>query len=67
MPQVTIEQVIASPRLPSLPAVAVRIIDLVQRPDVSIEQLATVIANDAPRQQDSAHGELQLLRPPPQC
>ncbi len=47
MGQITIEQVIASPRLPSLPAVAIRIIDLVQQPDVSIDQLATVIANDA--------------------
>ncbi len=47
MQKLTIEQVIASPRLPSLPAVAVRIIDLVQQPDVSIEQLAAVIANDA--------------------
>lgn len=43
----TIEQIIASPKLPSLPAVAVRIIDLVQQPDVSVDELASVVANDA--------------------
>ncbi len=47
MPSPTIDQVIASPKLPSLPAVAVRIIDLVQQPDVSVDELASVVANDA--------------------
>jgi two-component system, cell cycle response regulator len=43
----TIDEIIASPRLPSLPAVAVQIIDLVQQPQVSLPDLAKVISNDA--------------------
>ena len=39
-------QVTESPRLPSLPAVALEVIDLVQRPDVDVEDLARAIGND---------------------
>lgn len=44
--QTTLDSVVASPHLPSLPAVAFEVIDLVQRPDVGIEQLAATIGND---------------------
>ena len=46
MSQLTLERVIASPRLPSLPAVAVRIIELAQQPDVALSDVAAVIAQD---------------------
>jgi diguanylate cyclase (GGDEF)-like protein len=39
-------QVTESPRLPSLPAVALEVIDLVQRPDIGVEDLAKAIGND---------------------
>ena len=45
-PQGLFETIAQSPRLPSLPAVALEVIDLVQRPDVNVEQLATTIGND---------------------
>ncbi len=41
-----LQQVLESPRLPSLPAVAIRIIDLVQQPDVTVAELADAIAVD---------------------
>lgn len=47
MSQLTLEQVIASPRLPSLPAVAVQIIELVQQEDVGLPDLAATIGRDA--------------------
>ena len=46
MKPLTIEKVLASPKLPSLPAVAVEIIKLVQDPDVSLLEIAEVISND---------------------
>ena len=41
-----LEEIVASPRLPTLPTVAVRIIELMQQPDVSIDDLSAVISND---------------------
>lgn len=46
MPTVPLARVMDSERLPTIPAVAVRILDLVQRPDVSIEDLGETIAAD---------------------
>ncbi len=43
---VSIESIVASPKLPSLPAVAVRIIGLIQDPDVSLAILADAISSD---------------------
>ena len=42
----TIAQSPQSPQLPSLPAVALEVIDLVQRPDVNVDQLATTTTKD---------------------
>ena len=42
----TIESIVASPRLPTLPTAALRIIELVQRPDVGLDELAEVISTD---------------------
>ena len=47
MTRLTIEEIIASPKFPSLPAAAVRIIELVQDPDVSLPALTVAISNDA--------------------
>lgn len=41
-----LEKVLACPRLPSLPAIAVRIVELVQDADVSVSDLADTIGND---------------------
>ena len=46
MKTLSIEHVIASPKLPSLPAVAIQIIDLVQDPDVSLARLSTALSQD---------------------
>ena len=46
MDQDLLERIIASPRLPSMPAVALEIIALVQDPDVAVDRLAATIAND---------------------
>lgn len=46
MNQALLDRIIASPRLPSVPAVALQVIDLVQNPDVDIDHLAATIAND---------------------
>ncbi len=46
MKTLSIEHVIASPKLPSLPAVAVQIIDLVQDPDVSLARLSNALSQD---------------------
>lgn len=40
------DRLLASPRLPSLPAIAIEVIDLVQREDVSIDDLARTVQND---------------------
>ena len=42
----TLEKVLASPNLPSLPAVALKVLDLTSKPDVSLKQVAMVIEND---------------------
>ena len=41
-----LDQILESPRLPSLPAIALEVIGLVQQPDVGIDQLAATIEND---------------------
>lgn len=41
-----LESIAASPHLPSLPAIALEVVGLVQRPDVNIDQLASTIGND---------------------
>lgn len=46
MNQELLSRVLQSPRLPSLPSVALEVIDLVQRPDVNIKQIAGTIQND---------------------
>ncbi|MEM1210400.1 MAG: GGDEF domain-containing protein [Planctomycetota bacterium] len=40
------ERVLQSPRLPSLPTIALEVIDLVQQRDVNIKQIATTIQHD---------------------
>lgn len=46
MKEPLLERVLRSQRLPSLPAVALEVIDLVQRPDVNLNDIAEVIQND---------------------
>ncbi len=46
MNQQLLERVLRSPRLPSLPAIALEVIDLVQQKDVNIRQIAATISND---------------------
>jgi two-component system cell cycle response regulator len=42
----TLEEILACPSLPSLPSVAVRVLELTKNPDVGVEQLAGAIQND---------------------
>ncbi len=46
MPSSPLERIMQSDRLPTIPAVAVRVIDLVQRPDVSLDELGAMIERD---------------------
>lgn len=46
MNQQLLERVLRSPRLPSLPAIALEVIDLVQDDSVSIKEIAETIQND---------------------
>lgn len=46
MPGSPLERIMHSDRLPTIPAVAVRVIDLVQRPDVSLDELGAMIERD---------------------
>ena len=46
MNQDLLDKVLQSPRLPSLPTIALEVIDLVQRPDVNIKQIAHTISHD---------------------
>jgi diguanylate cyclase (GGDEF)-like protein len=46
MPGSPLERIMQSDRLPTIPAVAVRVIDLVQRPDVSLDELGSMIERD---------------------
>ncbi|MCA9279653.1 MAG: GGDEF domain-containing protein [Phycisphaeraceae bacterium] len=41
-----LEEVLACPSLPSLPAVAARVLEMTQNPDVSLTELAQLIQND---------------------
>jgi len=41
-----LQRVLESPRLPSLPTIALEVIDLVQQPDVNIKQIANTIRHD---------------------
>ncbi|MCC5828198.1 MAG: GGDEF domain-containing protein [Phycisphaeraceae bacterium] len=41
-----LKRILESSRLPSLPAIALEVIDLVQQPDVNIHQIAATIQND---------------------
>ena len=46
MNQALLERVLKSPRLPSLPTIAIDVIDLVQQKDVNIKQIAHTISHD---------------------
>ncbi len=46
MPSQVLDQVLQSPRLPSLPAIALEVIELVQKRDVNIKQIAHTISHD---------------------
>lgn len=46
MQHASIERVLAAPNLPTLPAVAVRVLELTSQPEVSLRELASVIEND---------------------
>ncbi len=46
MKQEILERVLKSPRLPSLPTIAIEVIDLVQQQDVNIKQIAYTIQHD---------------------
>jgi len=46
MSQVPIERVLCSPNLPTLPVVAMRVLELTARADVSLREIAAVIEND---------------------
>ena len=46
MPPSPLERIMQSERLPTIPAVAVRVIELVQRPDVSLDELGAMIERD---------------------
>ena len=46
MNQQVLEEVLRSPRLPSLPAIALEVIDLVQQEDVSVKRIAQTISHD---------------------
>ena len=41
-----LQRVLASPRLPSLPAVALKVVELVQQEDVELEDIAAAVQND---------------------
>lgn len=41
-----LERIMQSDRLPTIPAVAVRVIELVQRPDISLDELGNLIERD---------------------
>ncbi len=46
MPPTQLERVISCPKLPSLPAVALKVVELTRDPDVSISRIAQTIQND---------------------
>ncbi|MGD9692525.1 MAG: HDOD domain-containing protein [Phycisphaerales bacterium] len=46
MNSATLERVLSAPRIPSLPAVAMKVIDLTEDPNVSLKDIAQTIQND---------------------
>ncbi len=46
MSQASIDRVLSCPNLPTLPAVAMRVLDLAAKPNVSLSEIAAVIEND---------------------
>lgn len=46
MNSATLERVLAAPRIPSLPAVAMKVIELTEDPNVSLKDIAQTIQND---------------------
>ena len=46
MPSISLDQVLACPNLPSLPAVAVEVLALTTKPNVSLEEIARIVQND---------------------
>ncbi|MDZ4755568.1 MAG: GGDEF domain-containing protein [Phycisphaerae bacterium] len=46
MNNAALEKVFAAPNLPTLPAVALKVLELTNRPDVQLRQVASVIEND---------------------
>jgi diguanylate cyclase (GGDEF)-like protein len=46
MHNATLERILAAPNLPTLPAVAMKVLELTNKPDVSLKQVASVIEND---------------------
>jgi HD-like signal output (HDOD) protein len=46
MAQTQLERVISCPKLPSLPAVALEVVELTRDPNVSILRIAATIQND---------------------
>ena len=46
MPQALMDRILTSPSLPSVPAVALKVLELTQQDDVSVDELAKVIQND---------------------
>ncbi len=46
MNSATLERVLAAPRIPSLPAVAMKVIELTENPNVSLKDIAQTIQND---------------------
>lgn len=46
MNSATLERVLSNPRIPSLPAVAMKVIELTENPNVSLKDIAATIQND---------------------
>lgn len=64
MNEVLLERVLKSPRLPSLPAIALEVIDLVQQKNVDIKQIANTIKHDpCAVEQNPENRKLEFLRP----
>lgn len=46
MKRQTLEEILASPRLPSLPVVAMQVLEVTQRPEVDLQEVAMLVRND---------------------
>jgi len=46
MSQVSLDEILLCPALPSLPAVAVRLLELTNDPDVSMSEIAKLVQQD---------------------